>query len=140
MNREIKFRVWDNVNYMSNPFTLRDIMQGRIEFTSDCPIMQYTGLKDRHGKEIYESDIVRIGTDLRVVEWHIIGLRVKSLKHEWNFPLHYPFVKGEKTDWEVVGNVYEMGKAEKVKCEHDFVFVGSVGDAHCSKCNSWQGL
>ena len=58
--REIKFRVWDNVDYMSKPFTLYDLMgsQAKIEFTHDCIVMQYTGLNDKDGQEIYEGDIL----------------------------------------------------------------------------------
>ncbi|WP_339612100.1 hypothetical protein [uncultured Planktosalinus sp.] len=44
--REIKFRVWDNVDYMSNPFTLQDLQKGKIGFTDECKVMEYTGLKD----------------------------------------------------------------------------------------------
>ena len=58
MKREIKFRVWDNVDYMSSPFTLSDLQSKQIQFTSDCEVMQFTGLKDRNGKEIYEGDIL----------------------------------------------------------------------------------
>ena len=58
-NRVIKFRVWDNVDYMSTPFTLEDLQSDKIEFTSDCPIMQFTGLLDKAKTEIYESDILR---------------------------------------------------------------------------------
>lgn len=58
MKKEIKFRAWDTVDYMSTPFTLMDIQNGQIQFTSDCVIMQFTGLQDRNGKEIYEGDIL----------------------------------------------------------------------------------
>ena len=61
MKREIKFRVWDKVDYMSSPFTLQDVQNGKIKFTPDCPIMLFTGLRDRNGKEIYEGDIIDYG-------------------------------------------------------------------------------
>jgi uncharacterized phage protein (TIGR01671 family) len=56
-NREIKFRVWDKVNYMAY-FKLTDV-NATIQFASDCPLMQYTGLKDMNNVEIYEGDILK---------------------------------------------------------------------------------
>lgn len=56
--REIKFRVWDNLDFMSQPFTLQDLQEKKIQFTSECILMQYTGIKDKNGKEIYEGDIL----------------------------------------------------------------------------------
>lgn len=54
-----KFRVWDNVDYMSSGFTFQHIKDSTVEFTNDCPIMQFTGLTDKNGKEIYEGDILQ---------------------------------------------------------------------------------
>lgn len=53
--REIKFRAWD-LEKMSAPFPLGSILIGG--WTS-AVIMQYTGLHDQNGKEIYEGDVLR---------------------------------------------------------------------------------
>ena len=57
-NREIKFRAWDNVDYMSGTFTLKDLQDKKIGFTDECIVMQFTGLQDKNGVDIYFGDTI----------------------------------------------------------------------------------
>ena len=70
--REIKFRTWDKKSGMCY-FSLKDMW----EFDSkpnkkfeDMKWIQYTGLKDITGKEIYDGDILEYNNVISVVEWN----------------------------------------------------------------------
>lgn len=66
--QEVKYRVWNgNYKKLKEVFGL-DLYGKRIFLNEElsawwifehCKLMQYTGLKDKNGKEIYEGDIVR---------------------------------------------------------------------------------
>ena len=72
--REIKFRAWDDVEkrmYYGNTEQFDDMLGFRFQhFETDKPVyMQYTGLKDKNGREIYEGDILKCELYFGAVEW-----------------------------------------------------------------------
>lgn len=85
-NREIKFRVWDVGNkemlevqeldfestFYGGRIAIRPDQYNDYFDTEDMILMQYTGLKDKNGKEIYEGDIIRIKNSLIEIEGEVI--------------------------------------------------------------------
>lgn len=60
MTREIKFRCWSNIIKDFTDGYVFDYSTGVLQpQTKNCFIMQFTGLLDKNGKEIYEGDILR---------------------------------------------------------------------------------
>lgn len=114
--REIKFRCWwDNRMHIVEEINFKrkrvDLLGADIISIEECILMQYTGLKDKNGKEIYEGDLVKcnpayLKSDaLRKVEW----LEDDDYIRCGYTPLCDNFYDNGLSyeDFEVVGNIYE---------------------------------
>ena len=107
VKREIKFRVWE---YEAKEFLYLNPMFGGLFdsrwFIDDeqSVIMEFTGMLDKNGKDIYEGDIVSImrqGTKfIGEVKWGSGGFFIytKQLPNLFNF---------SKIHDEVIGNIYQ---------------------------------
>jgi len=88
--------------------------QGWLHFDESCgDIMQYTGLHDRLGKEIYEGDIVdwKIGEPpegIYEVKWYEHGWYLER-KDGWKEALYQNLADGRGSSLEIIGNIYEHG-------------------------------
>ena len=126
--RIIKFRAWDkaDVNVYSSPtdskrmsfygstfdmddnenslkfFTPKDKQPpfGDHNSMERYELMQFTGLLDKNGKEVYEDDVVQKGKTCWKIEWRMGMWGVYTKHYGWS-PL------SEWKHHEVIGNIYE---------------------------------
>src|SRR3990167_4744012 len=119
--REIKFRAWDvkkklmvegkdfyistNVGAPAVVMIADPYLMPLFEQIDEIYLMQYTGLKDKNGKEIYEGDIVKRKDSSGVFEIAEVQFR----RGRYNIGDYDPTY-----GWTIIGNIYENSELLKV--------------------------
>ena len=113
--REIKFRAWNkqkkemmkvsSISLENKEIAVKDFGTYHFFRIKDIELMQYTGLKDKNGKEIYEGDIVVLNNiendNMCIVRYEHSSYRLEG----WSLREDLSNVEGRFL--EVVGNIYE---------------------------------
>ena len=113
--RQIKFRVWETLNNKMTGW--EDLQKAECSILNrpesvvknEFVVMQYTGLKDKNGKEIYSNDLVIWdGGQYEVIFSDVEGSWIlKDDREDWECPSLYGVRSKEQTKIEVIGNSFE---------------------------------
>lgn len=123
--REIKFRAWHKPTQLMDDVVLIDFYNEQIGILyadpvmqcesiqrynfSEVEIMQYTGLNDKNGKEIYEGDIIEKTyysyhqpecSELFEIKYEGLSFHFEHIKGS---TFHLPFTE----DIEIIGNIHD---------------------------------
>ena len=122
--KEIKFRAWlkeekkmvnvetidftdKSIQYLEKNEFINAYLSRRMIF-DDVELMQYTGLKDKNDKEIYEGDILffRDENMKYVIVWQDTAFIIKSIEiRKYSEKMHW--LDDTEICCEIIGNIYE---------------------------------
>ena len=125
--KTVKFRIWNGMEmvydittgkfgtfYVNpekgdglNPQDTASLTVNTTKYHDGTPLMQYTGLKDKNDKEIYEGDILKTATDKpMVVGWSEKFASFVLNRKGWAFS-HWFGESCNPEDCEIIGNKYQ---------------------------------
>lgn len=101
MNRILKFRAWNGKSWIWMSISGDQITRVNFPEKSEGEVvwMQFTGLLDKNGKEIYEGDILQNHDEVFEVQY---DSQMFCLK-DFTFPI---WKANTKDCWEVIGNIF----------------------------------
>lgn len=133
--RELKFRVWNGMEMIHDvtvgkfgtfyvnpgdkgngldPKDSASLTPFNTKYHDGTPVMQFTGLKDKHGKEIYEGDIVRTYMgNICSINWGFVSEKTIKYDYEYTgFCFHHidqnrNYHLDVTSSCEVIGNIFQ---------------------------------
>jgi hypothetical protein len=122
--RELKYRVYIPEFSKYVYFGLNDFDYSDRYLTNDeYPIQQYTGMKDKYGKPIYEGDVIR-----GIFDFGPAGFKEEILPVDWNNERGYQWDYWRLMTIEVLGNEHEWPCHKPKAFDHK---------SECLTCDAW---
>ena len=111
--RKHEFRAWDDIEKKMVYFNLKDYMtiQSLVAYNGEFYVkfhfMEFTGILDKNGKEIYEGDIVQYANLILRVEYGDGAFELYDTRGSSSVFFHHLGKHYAKILLTVIGNVYE---------------------------------